>query len=90
MVQLLIVLLIPPAVGLITYLLIRLPWKRGNLAIAMGPPRRRNPPGFSIFSAAEKRLPDIEPKKMRNSRGRAIGLLLFGIVGGFAFGWYFF
>jgi hypothetical protein len=88
--QLLVVLLVPPAVGLITYFLIRLPWKRGTFAIVMGSPRRLSSPSPGIFSPVGKRLQNFRPKRIQNSRGRALGLLVFGIVGGFAFGWYFF
>jgi hypothetical protein len=90
MVQFFIVLLVPPAVGLITYFLIRFPWKRGAQAISIGQPRRRSLPRFSIFAAPEKQLRSVEPGRIQNPRRRAISLLVFGVVGGFVFGWYFF
>jgi len=90
MVQLLIVLLVPPAVGLMTYFLVRLSSGRHLLAVATTMPRRRKSSRVSIFALAKKRLRNIPSGKIRSPRNNAIGLLVLGIVGGFAFGWYFF
>jgi hypothetical protein len=54
MVGFLVVLLVPPTVGLVTYAILQLFWNRSALAI--GPPRQRKPNSSSIFVGAEKRL----------------------------------
>ena len=87
MVQLLIVLLVPPVVGLVTYFIVRLSSKRDAFVVAGGPPRRRNAPRPGIFTKTGQRLQDL--KLEPSSQGRAVMLLALGIAGGFMFGWYF-
>ena len=87
MVQLLIVLLVPPVVGLVTYFIVRLSSKRDAFVVAGGPPRRRNAPRPGIFKKTGQRLQDL--KLEPSSQGRAVMLLALGIAGGFMFGWYF-
>lgn len=87
MAQLLIVLLVPPAVGLVTYFIVRLSSKRDAFVVAGGPPRRRNAHRQSIFAITGQRLQDL--KLEPGSQGRALMLLALGIAGGFMFGWYF-
>ena len=86
MAQLLIVLLVPPAVGLVTYFIVRFSWKRDVFVVAGGPPRRRNAPRPSIFAKTGQRLQNLRPEP--SSQGRAVILLALGIAGGFIFGWY--
>jgi hypothetical protein len=86
MAQLLIVLLVPPVVGLVTYVIVRLSSKRDALVVAGGPPRRRNALRPSIFARAGQRWQNLKPEL--NSRGRALTLLALGIAGGFVFGWF--
>ena len=104
MMQLLVVLIIPPIVGLGTYFLVRLFWKRDELAIAA---RRKKSLGFD-FAGAEKHLHDFDrvppattaksPPAETPSTSRATGspspqwgtvtLLTVGATGGFAIVWY--
>ena len=86
MAQLLIVLLVPPVVGLVTYCIVRLSSKRGAFVIAGGPPRRRKAPRPGIFAKTGQRLQNLKPEP--SSQGRAVILLALGIAGGFMFGWY--
>ena len=85
MAQLLIVLLVPPVVGLVTYFIVRLSSKRDALVVAGGPPRRRKP-SLGIFARARRQSDNL--KLEPSSQGRAIILLALGIAGGFIFGWY--
>ena len=86
MAQLLIVLLVPPVVGLVTYFIVRLSWKRDAFVVAGGPPRRRNASRPGVFAKAGQRLQNLKPEP--SSQGRAVILLALGIAGGFIFGWY--
>ena len=99
MAQLLIVLLVPPVVGLVTYFIVRLSSKRDALVVAGGPPRRRKPgpgifararrrwkPSPGIFARARRRSHNLKPEP--SSQDRTIILLALGIAGGFVFGWY--
>lgn len=86
MAQLLIVLLVPPVVGLVTYFIVRLSSKRDAFVIVGGPPRRRNTSRSCIFAKAGQRLQNLKPEP--SSQGRAVILLALGIAGGFIFGWY--
>ena len=101
MAQLLIVLLVPPVVGLATYFIFRLSSKRDALVVAGGPPRRRKPsPGIfararrrwksspGIFARARRRSHNLKPEP--SSQDRTIILLALGIAGGFVFGGTFF
>ena len=85
MAQLLIVLLVPPVVGLVTYFIVRLSSKRDALVVAGGPSRRRKP-GPGIFARARRRSHNLKPEP--SSQDRTIILLALGIAGGFVFGWY--
>ena len=85
MAQLLIVLLVPPVVGLVTYFIVRLSSKRDALVVAGGPPRRRKP-GPGIFARARRQSHKLKPEP--TSQDRTIILLALGIAGGFVFGWY--
>ena len=86
MAQLLIVLLVPPVVGLVTYFIVRLSSKRDAFVIVGGPPRRRNARRPGIFAKTGQRLQNLKPEP--SSQGRAVILLALGIAGGFIFGWY--
>jgi hypothetical protein len=88
MAQLLIVLLVPPVIGLVTYFIVRLSSKRDVLVVAGGPPRRRKPrPG--IFARTARRARTLKPEIPEfSSQSHAIILLALGIAGGFIFGWY--
>ena len=86
MAQFLIVLLVPPVVGLVTYFIVRLSSKRDAFVIAGGPPRRRNAPRPGVFAKVGQRLQNLKPEP--SSQRRSIILLALGIAGGFIFGWY--
>lgn len=77
-----IVLIIPLLVGLVTYVAVRLVWKKDKLVIADA--GTKSP---SVDPAgAKKRL--LQAKGRRSPPGTLI-LLTLGVIGGFSFVWYF-
>ena len=80
-----VVLTIPLIVGLVTYVVVRLVWKRDKLAVPDG----RNE-SLSVDSAGtEKRLLQAEGRRDRISPLGTVTLLTTGVIGGFSFVWYF-
>jgi len=99
MAQLVSLFLIPPAVGLATYFVVRRFWNRDEVRIAMRPTRRRKLPRSGIVAGAKQRpgnlmrglvtllrewsLPSL------TSRDRVTILLMVGAIGGFLLVWYY-
>ena len=80
-----VVLTIPLIVGLVTYVVVRLVWKRDKLAIADGRDK-----SLSVDSAGkEKRLLQAEGRRDWVSPLGTVSLLTIGVIGGFSFVWYF-
>jgi hypothetical protein len=83
--QLSVVWVVPPIVGLVAYVGVRLFWKKDELGIAA---RRKRSLGVN-YAGAEKRLPqaDLRLDRVSSSWGTAT-LPTVGVIGGFAIGWY--